>query len=318
MTIGIGAMGPQAGLAVFRALRAAERVGTGSIGGFAVFAAITADGRLLRAETQRGGTSTLFTEGEKTGPLPSTEIADAPCAAVISSGPDRPAPLIQFLAADAKVGLVTGHRLPNAFSVSGLPLNQAVLAEMNAGATAADALKTVLDENADRDVGMIALGPGCGLAARNSAFVSERPDLGSARRVRGEACVEVLHNAIAPHESLAALVADIALDVIAPLNTPTGAITVNAGTPLVASDQHRIIVDGDCVVQCIETDAHYLLSGRWNCAALYLGAPIIMDGCIIGHTIAEPNVVVEEGAVVTLSGKQQFSIPFSAPAREKK
>ena len=38
MTIGIAMVGPNAGLGLFKGLRAAERVGTGSIG-FATFAA---------------------------------------------------------------------------------------------------------------------------------------------------------------------------------------------------------------------------------------------------------------------------------------
>ena len=110
MTIGIAARGPNAGLAIYRSLRAAERVGSGSIGGFATFAVITADGKLLRYETQRGGTSTLFIEGEITGTDPPPEVAAATRAAVISSGPDRPAPE-SFLCADPLAGLVTGHRI---------------------------------------------------------------------------------------------------------------------------------------------------------------------------------------------------------------
>jgi hypothetical protein len=42
MTIGIAARGPNAGLAIYRNLRALERVSTGSIGGAATFAAIAA------------------------------------------------------------------------------------------------------------------------------------------------------------------------------------------------------------------------------------------------------------------------------------
>jgi hypothetical protein len=90
MTIGIAAHGPNAGLAVYRSLRATERVGAGSIGGFAAFGAISADGKLMRYETQRGGTSTLFIEGEITGTDPPPDVATAASAAVISSGPDRP------------------------------------------------------------------------------------------------------------------------------------------------------------------------------------------------------------------------------------
>jgi hypothetical protein len=61
VTIGIAVRAPNAGQAAFEALRTVERVARGAIGGFVSFVAITADGRLLRAETQRGGTSTLFT-----------------------------------------------------------------------------------------------------------------------------------------------------------------------------------------------------------------------------------------------------------------
>ena len=63
MTIGIAVTGPDAGLAAFEALRAVERVSRGAIGGFVSFVAIGAEGSLLRAQTQRGGTRTLFTRG---------------------------------------------------------------------------------------------------------------------------------------------------------------------------------------------------------------------------------------------------------------
>ena len=111
-------------------LRATDRVGAGRIGGFAAFAAISADGRLLRHETLRGGTSTLFIEGEITSPPP--EVATATSAAVISSGPDRPEPE-KLLAADPLAGLVTGHRMPVTAGVDGIPVNQQVLDLMKAG-----------------------------------------------------------------------------------------------------------------------------------------------------------------------------------------
>ena len=127
MTIGIAVYGPMAGLATFKALQAVERVGRGAIGGFASFVAITADGALLRSETQRGGTATLFTAGETICALPPQAFAEAPWAALMSSGPDRPAPLSQFTPGRAGVGLVSGHRLPNMPGADGLPINRAVL-----------------------------------------------------------------------------------------------------------------------------------------------------------------------------------------------
>ncbi|MFP4126312.1 MAG: DUF6963 family protein, partial [Alphaproteobacteria bacterium] len=122
MTIGIAATGAGAGLAVFAALRAVERVGRGAIGGFASFVAISEAGELVQAETQRGGTATLFVDGEATGVAPPAAVAQARFAAVMSSGPDRPPPLARFTPGDAAVGLVSGHRLPNMPGVDGAPL----------------------------------------------------------------------------------------------------------------------------------------------------------------------------------------------------
>jgi len=94
MTIGIVAHGPRAGLAIVRALRAIEAVGRGAIGGFVSFVSIASDGSVERAETQRGGTIGLFPNGETEGSAAS--LMEAPTAGLMSSGPDRPEPLIPF------------------------------------------------------------------------------------------------------------------------------------------------------------------------------------------------------------------------------
>jgi hypothetical protein len=168
VTIGIAVRAPNAGQAAFEALRTVERVARGAIGGFVSFVAITTDGRLLRAQTQRGGTSTLFTDGEKTGTAPPAAIAQAPLAGLMSSGPDRPAPLVQFTPADPTVGLVTGHRLPNMPGADGIALNQAVLDRMRAGEPPARAARSVLQRNPEADAGIIALGPEGAVFAGNS------------------------------------------------------------------------------------------------------------------------------------------------------
>jgi Domain of unknown function (DUF6963) len=315
VTIGIGALGPNAGLAVFEGLRAAERVANGSIGGFAVFAAVGPEGKLWLAETQRGGTATLFTEGEKTGVPPPPHVAAAMCAAVMSSGPDRPDPLSQFIAADPLVGLVTGHRLPSTIGNSGNAVNQAVLALMAAGANAEVALAEVLDDHPDVDAGMIALGPDRGIAARNSALVSQRPDLGAARCETPQGAVEVLHNAITPRESLALLVAEIAADVMTAGAQPLGQIVVKAGTPVRLADCHRVIVDERFEAVQIDTRDPQLATGTHNCAAVYLGAAVVRNGEVIGTTTVEPNVVIEDGVVKRLSGQSAFRIPFNTVRR---
>ena len=148
MTIGIAVTGDGAGLAAFRALEAVERVARGAIGGFVSFVVISEGGALLRAETQRGGTSTLFVEGERTGATPPPAVADARFAALMSSGPDRPTPLAQFTPGDAAHGLVTGHRLPNMpGDGTDRPLNEAVLARLVAGADPRQAVETELAQH---------------------------------------------------------------------------------------------------------------------------------------------------------------------------
>lgn len=311
MTIGIGAMGPNAGLAVYRTLQLAERIGTGAIGGYAVFAAIDRDGRLHRAETQRGGTATLFTAGERTGVEPPPEIATAPYAAVMSSGPDRPAPLSQYLPADAAVGIVTGHRLPNGTGRDGRVLNDAVLAGMAEGLAAETALTRVLDAEPGADAGMIALGPGRGIAVANSARVARRPDLGSALLAGPDGtAIAILHNAIRPARTLAPLLAEAGLEVMVRAHAPIGAVDVAAGTPVVHGDRDRVLVDAAGIAVRVETTDGRILAGRHNCAAIYIGAEIVGPDGRLGAAIEEPNVMVEDGRIVRLSGQSRFRLGY--------
>lgn len=312
MTIGIAVSGPGAGLAVFRALAAVERVGQGAIGGYAVFAAIDAAGALHRAETQRGGTATLFTDGEATGVAPPPAVAEATIAGVMSSGPDRPEPLEQFLPARAGVGLVTGHRLPNAIGPSDRPLNLDVLERLAAGDDARTAVEAVLDSDPEADAGVIAVDAVGRVHGANSARVARRPDLGHARRSdpTGTAVVEVLHNAIHPVAAIAQLAACVALDSMFPPLRSDGHVTVVAGTPLQAGDDCRVHVDADGAAQHIETNDRRILTGRHNCAAIQLGAEVLHDGRRLGRTVFEPNAVVEDGRLVTLSGQTSIRIGY--------
>lgn len=313
MTIGILAVGPNAGLAVFQSLAAAEKVASGAIGGFAAFAAIVAEGDLVRAETQRGGTTTLFTEGERTGVGPPPAIAAARLAAVMSSGPDRPAPLSQFVAGEAGVGLVTGHRLPNAAGRGGRAVNLQVLANLAGGMSAREAVERAIAENQEADAGIIACDLAGGVHALNSRRVAARPDLGHARRTdRSGAVVEVLHNAIRPVASLASLVCDIAMNVMVPADRPVGSVVVRAGTPIRAGDANRVVMAAG-EVQAVETTDPTVLAGRCNCAAVYLGAEVVDDGHLLGFTIMEPNAVVADGRIVSLSGQATVAIGYRPP-----
>jgi hypothetical protein len=316
MTIGIGACGPNAGRAVFEALRAAERVGRGAIGGFATYAAITADGRLLRHETQRGGSQTLFIDGESTGVDPSGEVASATAAAVISSGPERPTPLSQFLTADPKGGLVSGHRLPNGISVDGRALNVEVLEELIAGRTAREAVDRIIGRNPEADVGLIAVDLRGGAWSRNSSRVQRRPDLGHGRLEDGNAgaAVEVLHNAIRPHPSLAVLVAAVAMEAMVGAAQPAGWITINAGVPLVLGEAAAVHCDRTMVAQKVITTDPTIVKGPHACAAIYIHSAVIVDGTRVGLTMFEPIVTVIDGICTTMSGQTTLRMSFCAPS----
>jgi len=309
MTIGLVCTGPRAGRAALGALSAVERVATGAIGGFAAFAAIDAEGRLHRAATQRGGSATLFLSGETTGAPPPKAVAEAPLAGLISSGPERPEPLSQFLAAEAEVGIVSGHRLPNAAGADGRPHNLAVLAAMAAGASPEAAVTAHLSANPEADVGLIAADRAGRLHAANSARVARRPDLGAARLEREGAAVAVLHNALGPGPSLAALAAETAMAVMAPA-LPDAAITVAAGTPVALGPAAAVEIDPEGRAVRILTTDPGLLAPRANGAALYLGAEIRRAGRLLGHIAEEPNCEIVGGRLVFMSGQERLAVGY--------
>lgn len=317
MTVGIAAAGPNAGQAVFEALAAVEKVAWGAIGGFATYAAIGIDpgsknAVLHRYETQRGGSATLFTEGERTGAPPPPEVATARFAGVMSSGPDRPEPLSQFVPADAAVGLITGHRLPNGTGASGVPINIEVLEAVRRGQPLREAVDAVLDANPEADAGIIALDLAGRVYARNSDRVSRRPDLGHARRedaARG-AVVEVLHNAIRPGPAIAALAAEIAMSAMTEDSVEANWVTVLAGTPIEAGRENAVLVGDDGIVRKVLTTDRRIVTGRQNCAAIYLGARVQQGDQVLGTTTFEPNVTVEDGRILSLSGQSRLRLGY--------
>ncbi len=310
MTIGIAVRGPGAGLAVFRALATVEKVGRGAIGGFVSFVALTADGELLRAETQRGGTATLFTDGEKTGSEPPTAVANAPLAGLMSSGPDRPAPLSQFTPAAPNIGIVTGHRLPNMPDADGVALNQAVLDRMQAGEPAARAAQFVLEQNPDADAGIIALGLEGQAFAGNTAHVAKRGDLG--RALASDAptgtVVAVLHNAIQPHPALADLAASVAFDVMNPPDRADFSIEVTAGTSIELSDTNAVEIDDDGrAIKITVTQSSWLDPSR-DGAVIDFAALVRRQGSTVGRTTEEPYCVVRNGRLISLSGRDLVTV----------
>lgn len=317
MTIGIAASGPRAGLAIFHALAAVERVASGSIGGFVAFVALGGSGEVYRADTQRGGTSTLFVEGDVVGVSPPLAVAQSNIAGLMSSGPNRPEPLAQFVPAEKGVGLVTGHRLPNAPSITGRPLNLEVLDRLRDGMPANQAAEEVLQADPDADAGIIAVDRGGSVFGANSSRVLRRWDLGEARRMDKStgAQVVVMHNAIQPAGSLAALAADIAMAVMIAGMNADGYIEVSAGTPLTFGPVPRVLVDIRGKAVAVETPDTRVLEGQHNCAAIYLGATVVCDGVLLGEALFEPNVIVDGGRIVSMNGQSSCRIGYRATTR---
>jgi len=313
MTIAIGAYGPHAGLAIFKALQAAEAVGEGAIRGFVMFVVMTQDGQLERFETQRGGTRTLFTEGETTGVEPPEVVREAIAAALISSGPDRPIPLSQFLTADVQVGLITAHRVPQGPSVNGVPLNVEVLAALKAGKTAQVATETVLAQNPFADVGFITIDWTGNLYMQNAPRVEKRPDVGMAYRQDAAtgAKLAVLHNAIAPAASLAPLVADIGFRQMVEVDPIAGWFTLTAGIPIVYGEVNAVEIDEQGLAQKVVTSDRTFTDRDRSGVGIYLHSLVRQNGKILGKTRFEPICVVREGRILTLSGQTTLRMSYT-------
>ena len=315
MTIGIAAFGPDAGRAVAEALRAVERVGRGAIGGYVSFVALTPDGGVIRAETQRGGVAALLTAA---GELPAA-LAAADFAGLMSSGPDRPEPLSQFTPADGRVGLVTGHRMPNDYGARDVQLNDEVLTLMRAGASPAAAVRRVVEANPEADAGLIALDRQGRLGLGDTPHVAKRGDRGRARLLSpcGRAGVAVLHNAILPHRPLAMLAAEVALDAMLPPDRVEGWITVAAGARLApAGAGCWLEVDAAGQVTAIGVDRPHLLRGRWSFGIGH-EPELRRDGRRIGSVLYEPYMLIEDGALRSADGQNSLRLPIRTSSGDR-
>ena len=308
MTIGIAAFGPNAGRAVIRALAAVELVGRGAIGGFVSFVAIAASGRIERTETQRGGSAALFSGGIASMPI---ALAEARIAGLMSSGPDRPEPLSQFTPADAPVGLVTGHRMPNTIGVNGVNLNDEVLDLMRRGLSPTDAVERVVSSNPEVDAGIIALDVNGSVCAANTRLVERRSDTGSALSGSPEkgAVAAVLHNAIRPHRPIAALAAEIAMDIMQPDDRPDGWITFREGVRLVPGPVNAINVNADGAVEAIIVQNPKFLDGPWSLGVGY-ETRVLRRAEVIASMLYEPYMVVRDGILRRIDGQAELSVPI--------
>lgn len=300
MTIGIAASGPRAGAAVHAAVLGAELLGRGAIGGFAVFAILDEQGEYRYCETQRGGVAALD--------IPPAWL-QARIAAVISSGPDRPEPLAQFLPGASGVGLVTGHRLPNRTGPDGTPLNRAVLARMANGQPPQQAIDEVLAAMGQADAGLIALTADGRLGWGNSQRAARRTDLGFAHRAAAAGNLAILHNSIyaTEHEAtLADMLAELAWAELNGAPAPWRFLTLAARVPLRPGPCDRVHIDPSGTITALESADPHVPALTRRGTVVYLGAEIWQDGRPAGHAITELYADVADGAarpVETLAGR---------------
>ena len=282
LTIGIASFGPRSGAAVFNAVLAAELLGRGAIGGFAVFAILDADGRVHHRWTQDGGVGTLD--------LP-TSWKDAGIAACISSGPNRPEPLIQFLPGANGRALVTGHRLPHAPNAGNVPINDAVLARLNAGETPQAAIDTELASCPEIDAGLIAITADGKLGWANSARVQRRSDLGQAHRSDPDRGFALLHNSIfvadGPCQSLADALSGIAWGALTGSPARHSFLRLTHPVAFRLAERDRIVVDGAGDIIGLETANPALLTADRVGTAGYLSAEVWQEGQRTGIAATE-------------------------------
>ncbi|MFG5776966.1 DUF6963 family protein [Comamonas sp. J-3] len=292
MTIGIVANGANAGAAVVDALLATELLGRGAIGGFAVFAYVDAAGEMQYLTTQQGGVSSL-------GLFDACLTADA--AAVISSGPDRPEPLTQFLPVSRGVGFVTGHRLPNSLGTDGMPLNRAALEEMGAGQDPQSAVDRVLRNAPELDAGLIAMNLQGQIGLGNSARVSRRADLGIFQRVEKGRSLAFMLNSIYGLEGVTPSVtgiAGIAWSRLLGTRSQDVFVTLRQTVELKLGAQDVVHVNEHNEIQLLETANPRLLEMNRRTTVVYLGALIKRDGLAVGNSMSELYLHVEAGTVV--------------------
>jgi len=289
MTIGIAASGANAGESVRAAVLAAELLGRGAIGGFAVFAAMLHDGKVCHCVTQRGGAAKLA--------IPDEWLL-ATRAAAISSGPDRPEPLQQFLPGFDGIGLVSGHRLPNRAGSDGEPLNRAVLRRLASGEMPQHAVDAVLHANDQSDAGLIAVDAQGRIGWGNSQRVASRADLGSFHRSEGGRSLAILHNSIYFMRDTADAVGSLAWGCLGGDTSEYQFLSLPQGVALQTAQSDRIQLDADGNIVLIETATAQIsqMSGRFT--AVYLGTPVWQGARLIGHVISELIGQVQDGCFV--------------------
>ncbi|MDO5603689.1 MAG: hypothetical protein Q4G25_00875 [Paracoccus sp. (in: a-proteobacteria)] len=288
MTIGIAAFGAQAGRAVAEGLLAAELLGRGAIRGFAVFSILDAEGRHHQRAVQDGGIAALT--------LPA-DWMQARHAAVISSGPNRPEPLSQFLPGADGVGLVTGHRLPNAPGRDGRALNLAALHDM-AG------LPALLAAHPEHDAGLIALSATGQITLGNTARVMRRGDLGQALRTGpgwgcGMLCNSIFHD---PAHQLAAAVGAVTEAMLTGQPGTWRIARLAAPVPILPATADRLDLDETGRITAIHSANPAACGDAARLTVVQDRTPVTRAGHPTGHAASELFARIRNGRAHPLPG----------------
>lgn len=293
MTVGIAISGPKAVASALRVLRGVELLGAGAIGGFAVLALMNKNGQVVYAHTQNGGSAGLCVDND---------WLSSERAAVISSGPDRPEPLSQFLPGLDGVGLVTGHRLPNRpFEDS--RLNLAVLALMQSGVTPGDAIAQVLVAYPECDAGLMALSAQGEIAYANSERVQRRHDIHSEIRKVADTTVAVMMNSIYFPPGIEGRIGEMLCELARP-ELPfsrvacTNLLVFAEQCPVSYAARDELIFDMEAGEVVAIRNSDPLISraeGRW---------PVVQNGCLVYTTQGDSVGVCLHDVVGEVRGGQ--------------
>jgi hypothetical protein len=182
---------------------------------------------------------------------------------------------------------------------------------MRLGSSPEDAVAEVIGANSEIDAGIIALAVDGRAHAANTTYVQRRSDLGQAMigsQVEG-ALVAVLHNAIRPHRPLAALAAEVALDVMKPADRPDDWIFFHAGVNITLGSVNAVVVDARGVVELMVIDNPKYLTGSWS---LGVGSEtkVLRHPGAFGAMIYEPYMIVKNGRLQSVDGQSELSVPI--------
>ncbi|MEO0764241.1 MAG: hypothetical protein AAFZ09_20970, partial [Pseudomonadota bacterium] len=173
------------------------------------------------------------------------------------------------------------------------------------------AVERVIAANPSADCGLAAIdAAGAGCALQTPA--ASRPDAHLLWRSKGPATVCVLHNAIQPHQPLAALAVEIAMAQMVPDLQLTAGVVLARGCPVRHGAQASLRIDAEGhVLEITLPDAP-----RQGMAVLNLGyRPRVLGAAGREEVLVyEPFIIAHEGVVVSIDGAEAMQIATGAPA----